>query len=129
MLCRISFFCLLIFAHSNVKKLPPRFVKPCIRPRENKPIFILLLLLLNIIFLNFDKLMIEKNIIVNDVSKIKSILFSYLSKIDKAKINEGIQYNRTLLLNSESTSLLYITCRRLMVIEKGSKILRTLKKL
>ncbi|MDA7841447.1 hypothetical protein N9A38_01470 [Gammaproteobacteria bacterium] len=129
MLCRISFFCLLIFAHSNVKKLPPRFVKPCIRPRENKPIFILLLLLLNIIFLNFDKLMIEKNIIVNDVSKIKSILFSYLSKIDKAKINEGIQYNRTLLLNFESTSLLYIICRRLIVIEKGSKILRTLKKL
>jgi hypothetical protein len=73
--------------------------------------------------------MIEKNIIVNDISKIKSILFSYLSKIDKAKINEGMLYNIILLLNLESISLLYITCRRLMVIEKGSKILRTLKKL
>ena len=129
MLCRISFFCLLIFAHSNAKKLPPRFVKPCIRPRATNPIFILLSLSLNIIFLNFDKLMIEKNIIVNDISKIKSILFSYLSKIDKAKINEGMLYNIILLLNLESISLLYITCRRLMVIEKGSKILRTLKKL
>ena len=79
--------------------------------------------------LNFDKLMIEKNIIVNDISKIKSILFSYFTKIDKAKINAGIQYRRIFLLNSKSISLLYMTCRRLIVIENGSKRLRTSKKL
>tara|TARA_B110000444_G_scaffold126481_1_gene118935 strand:+ start:521 stop:940 length:420 start_codon:yes stop_codon:yes gene_type:complete len=129
-LCLISVFCLLIFAHINVKKLPPRFVKPCIRPRRIRLKFILLLLLpLNIVFLSLDKLMMEKNIIVNDVIKIKSMLFSYFTKIDKAKINEGMQYNRIFLLNSESISLLYITCRKLIVIENGSKRLRTSKKL
>jgi len=74
-------------------------------------------------------LRIEKNIIVNDINKIKSILFSYFTKMDKAKISEGIQYNKIFSLNAESISLLYITCRRLIVIENGSKILRTSKKL
>jgi|TARA_B110000261_G_scaffold55639_1_gene65545 hypothetical protein len=104
-------------------------VKPCIRPRIIRLIFILSLLSLKIIFLNFDKLRIEKNIIVNDINKIKSILFSYFTKMDKAKISEGMQYNKIFLLNPESISLLYITCRRLIVIENGSKILRTSKKL
>ena len=67
--------------------------------------------------------------IVNDISKIKSISFSYFTKIDKAKINAGIQYSRIFLLNFELISLLYITCRRLIVIENGSKRLRTSKKL
>ena len=65
----------------------------------------------------------------SDVIKIKSMLFSYFTKIDKAKINEGMQYNRIFLLNSKSISLLYITCRKLIVIENGSKRLRTSKKL
>jgi hypothetical protein len=88
-----------------------------------------LLLLLKITFLNCDKLIIEKNIIVNDVNKMKLILFSYSTNTNKENISGGMQYSRIFLLKPELISLLYITCRKLIGIENGSKILRTSKKL
>ena len=44
-------------------------------------------------------------------------------------MSAGMQYSRIFLLKPELISLLYTTCKKLIGIENGSKILRTSKKL
>ena len=78
---------------------------------------------------NLDKLTNEKNIIVSDVNNIILILFSFLISIYNAKIKAGMQYIIIFLLKPKLVSLLYIICKRLIIIENGIKILRTSKKL
>ena len=118
---------LLTFADINVSNDPPRLVNPWKNPNifRDKLIFFILILLP----LRFLILRIEKKMRKTDAIKIKFNLSLMFSTITKPKIKKGILFLRILFANLKFFSLYTLICNKLIIIEYGSKIFRTSKKL